>query len=73
MFKLPTLHGDILRWKKSLEQFYVAVHELSNIPKEEKLMYLQNVIKDKTAKNLIAGLMISSDHYDETIRCLQEI
>ena len=43
-----------------------------NIPKEEKLMYLQNVIKDNTAKSLIAGLTKSSEHYDEAINCLQE-
>ena len=31
-----------------------------------------SAIKDKTAKNLIAGLTKSSDHYDEAIKCLQE-
>ena len=35
-------------------------------------MYMQNAIKDKTAKSLIAGLTKSSDHYDEAIKCLQE-
>ena len=35
-------------------------------------MYLQNAIKDKTAKNLISGLTKSSDHYNEAIKCLQE-
>ena len=35
-------------------------------------MYLQNAIKDKTAKILIAGLTKSSEHYDEAIKCLQE-
>ena len=35
-------------------------------------MYLQNAIKDKTAKSLIAGLTKSSDHYDEAVKCLQE-
>ena len=35
-------------------------------------MYLQNTIKDKSAKSLIAGLTKSSDHYDEAVRCLQE-
>ena len=62
--ELPTFHGDILRWKNFWEQFCVSVHDRLNIPKEEKLMYLQNAIKDKTAKNLIAGLTKSSDHYD---------
>ena len=70
--ELPTFHGDILRWKNFWEQYCVSVHDRSTIPKEEKLMYLQNAIKDKTAKSLIAGLMRLSEHYDEAIKCLQE-
>jgi len=63
--ELPTFHGDILRWKNFWEQFCISVHDQPSIPKEEKLMYLQNAIKDKTANSLIAGLTKSSDHYDE--------
>ena len=70
--ELPMFHGDILQWKNFWEQFCVAVHDRTNIPKEEKLMYLQNAIKDKTAKSLIAGLTKSSEHYDEAVKCLQE-
>lgn len=72
--ELPTFNGDILQWKNFWEQFCVSVHDRTKILKEEKLMYLylQNAIKDKTAKNLIAGLTKSSDHYDEAIKCLQE-
>ena len=69
---LPTFHGELLLWKNFWEQFCVSVHDRTTIPKEEKLMYLQNAIKDKTTKNLIAGLTKSSDHYDEAIKCLQE-
>ena len=35
-------------------------------------MYLQNAIKDKTAKGSIAGLTKSRNHYDEAVKCLQE-
>ena len=70
--ELPTFHGDILKWKNFWEQFCVSVHDRTIIPKEEKLMYLQNAIKDKTARNLIAGLTKSSDHYDEAVKVLQE-
>ena len=70
--ELPTFHGDILSWKNFWEQFCVSVHDRMSIPKEEKLMYLQNAIKDKTAKGLIAGLIKSRDHYDEAVKCLQE-
>ena len=47
----------------------MSVHDRATISKEEKL---QNAIKDKTAKNLIAGLTKSSGHYDEAVKCLQE-
>lgn len=33
---------------------------------------MQNAIKDKAAKNLIAGLTKSSDHYDEAVKVLQD-
>ena len=52
--------------------FCVPVHDRTAIPKEEKLIFLQNAIKDKTAKSLIAGLTKSSDHYDEAVKCLLE-
>ena len=48
------------------------MHDRTNIPKEKKLMYLQNDIQDKTAKSLIAGLTKLSDHYDEVVKCLKE-
>ena len=70
--ELPTFHGDLLRWKSFWKQFCVSVHDRTSIPKEEKLIHLQNAIQDKTAKSLIAGLTKSSDHYDEAVKCLQE-
>ena len=48
------------------------MHDRGNIPKEEKLIYLQNAIQDKTAKSMIVGFTKSSDHYDEAVKCLQE-
>ena len=48
------------------------MHDRATVPKEEKLIYLQNTIKDKTAKNLITGLTKSSEHYDEAIKCPHE-
>ena len=52
--------------------FCVPVHDRTAIPKQEKLIFLQNAIKDKSAKSLIAGLTKSSDHYDEAVECLLE-
>lgn len=70
--ELPTFNGDILQWKNFWEQFCVSIHDWTTIPKEEKLMYLQNAIRDKTAKNLIAGLTKLSEHYDKAVQCLKE-
>ena len=70
--EMPSFHGDILQWKGFWEQFCISVHDRSTISQEEKLMYLQNAIKDRTAKNLIAGLTKTSDHYEEAVRCLRE-
>ncbi len=69
--ELPTFNGNILLWKNFWEQFCDSVHHRPTIPKE-KLMYLQNAIKNKTAKSLIGGLTKSSEHYDEAVKCLQE-
>jgi len=75
--KLPkleslTFYGDILLLKNFWEKFWVSVYDRSSIPKKEKLMYLQNTIKDKRAKNRIAGLTKFSDYYDEVVKCLQK-
>ena len=68
--EVPTFHGDILQWKTYWEQFCVSIHDRSSLTKAEKLVYLQNSIKDKTAKGLIEGLTKSSEHYDEAVKCL---
>ena len=68
--KVPTFHGDILQWKSYWEQFCVSVHHRSNPTKAEKLVYLQNSIKNKAAKCLNKGLTKSSEHYDKTVKSL---
>ena len=68
--EVPVFHGDILQWKSYWEQFSVSVHDRLNLTKAENLVYLQNSIKDKTAKGLIEGLTRSSEHYDEAVKCL---
>ena len=68
--EVPAFHGVILYWENFWEQFSVSVHDCSNLTKAEKLVYLQNSIKDKTAKGLIEGLTKSSEHNDEAVKCL---
>ena len=37
----------------------------------EKMVYLQNALKDNTAKRTIEGLTKSGEHYEEAVKCLQ--
>ena len=68
-FDVPTLDGNILNWKQFREQFTVSVHEKSSLSNDEKLVYLQQAIKDGPAKSLIEGFSRSGDHYDEAVDC----
>ena len=69
--EVPTYNGDILCWKGFWEQFCVSVHDWVNLTNAEKLVYLQNAIKDNTAKRTIEGLTKSGEHYEEAVKCLQ--
>ena len=69
--EVPTFNGDILNWKGFWEQFCVSVHDRTNLTNAEKLVYLQNSIKDNTAKRTIEGLTKSGEHYEEAVKCLQ--
>ena len=69
--EVPTFNGDILNWKGFWEQFCLSVHDWTNLTYAKKLVYLQNSIKDNTAKHTIEGLTKSGEHYEEAVKCLQ--
>jgi len=46
------------------------VHDRSNLSNSEKLVYLQQAVKNGSAKNAIEGLSRSGDHYHEAVDCL---
>ena len=46
---VPTFNGNILNWKQLWEQFAVSVHDCSNLSNAEKLVYVQQAIKDGPA------------------------
>ena len=69
--EMPIFDGDILKWKSFWDQFSVAIHERSDLTAAEKMVYLQNALKDKTAKSTIEGLTKSGEHYEEAVKCLQ--
>jgi len=68
---VPTFDGDILKWKSFWDQFSVSIHKRSHLTAAEKMAYLQNALKDKTAKSTIEGLTKSGEHYEEAVKCFQ--
>ena len=68
---VPTFDGDVLHWKQFWEQFKVSVHDHSDLSEAEKLVYLQQAIKDGSANSVIEGLSRSGDQYQEAIECLK--
>ena len=69
--EVPTFDGDILNWRSFWEQFSVSVHSRPSLSDSEKLVYLQQSLKDGSAKNVIEGLSRSGDNYTEAIGCLK--
>ena len=69
--EVPAFDGDILKWKSFWDQFNVSIHGRSDLTAAEKMVYLQNALKDKTAKSTIEGLTKSGEHYEEAVKCLQ--
>ena len=68
---VPTFDGNILNWRSFWEQFRVSVHNRTSISDSEKLVYLQQSLRDGSAKNVIEGLSRSGDNYSEAVECLQ--
>ena len=68
---VPTFDGSIINWKRFWEQFTISVHDRTNISNTEKIVYLQNALKDGSAKSVIEGLTSSGDNYDEAVKCLK--
>ena len=69
--EVPKFDGHILNWQSFWEQFCVSVHDRSAISDTEKLVYLQQSLKDGAAKGAIEGLSRSGDQYVEAVECLK--
>lgn len=68
---VPTFDGDILNWRSFWEQFVISVHNRTDLADAEKLVYLQQAIKDGSAKQAIEGLSHSGEHYPEAVSSLR--
>ena len=71
--EVSTFDGNVLNWTTFWEQFFVSVHSRTNISDTEKVVYLQQALKDSTAKHAIEGLSRTGDDYcnSEAVECLQ--
>ena len=69
---VPTFDGNFLNWKNFWEQFDATIHCKTGLNDTEKLMYLQDALKDGPARFVIQGLTRTSESYKEAIKCLKE-
>ena len=60
----------VLNWKNFWEQFDVTIHSKTSLTDTEKLMYLQDALKDSPARFVFQGLTRTSESYEEAIKCL---
>ena len=68
---VPSFDGNILNWKTFWDQFCISVQDRSNLSDAEKLVYLQQSLRDGPAKHSIEGLSQSGECYPEAIECLK--
>ena len=68
---VPTFDGDILNWLPFWEQFHVAVDSRTNLSNTEKLVYLQQSLKEGPGKRVIEGLSQSGVNYAEAVESLK--
>ena len=76
--KLPkvsvsTFVGKVLSWKSFWEQFDATIHCKTVLNDTEKLLYLQDALKDGPARFVIQKLTETSESYEEAINCLNEL
>ena len=69
--EVPTFYCDLLKWKSFWDQFSISIHNRTDLTNAEKMVYLQNALKDRTAKHTIEGLTKSGEHYNEAVQCLK--
>ncbi len=68
---VPTFDGEVLHWQQFWEQFHVSIHSRKGLSDAEKLVYLQQAIKQGSARSAIEGLSQSGEQYKEAVDCLK--
>ena len=71
MVPLPTFEGDLADWNSFWRRFQDYVEKLRQITYDERLSYLQNCLKDPTAKHIVAYSIRFGDSFEEVEKRLQ--
>ena len=69
---IPTFDSNILNWRLFREQFQAAVRDKLHLGEIDKLTYLREALKNRTARNVIQGLTQKAESYQEAIVCLKD-
>lgn len=69
--KIPNFDGSIETWFPFYENFRVLIHEDNSLSKIEKFNFLNSCLEGE-AMELIAGIVISDDGYDNAWELIQE-
>ena len=69
--RYQTFDGDVLHWAQFSEQFKISIHDRPQLSDSEKLVYLQQAVKNGSAKSVIEGLSRFGENYRQAIDCLK--
>ena len=69
--EVPTFDGDLLKWKSFWDQFSISIRNCTDLINAEKMVNLQNALKDHIADYTIEGLTKSGEHYNKAVQCLK--
>ena len=69
---VPPFDGDLVHWASFWEQFTISMHGRKDLTDSEKLAYLQNAVKDGSAKHVVEGLSRTGEHYKEAVDTLRK-
>ena len=69
--EVQTFDGNIIQWKQFWEKFSKSLHDRASPSNVERIVYLQHVLKDGSAKNAIEGLSHSGENYVEAVKCIR--
>ena len=61
----------VLHWVHFWEQFKISIHDRPQLSESEKLVYLQQAVKNCSATPVIEGLSHTGENYKEAIDCLK--